>query len=247
MRFSTSNWHNRYQQQASWTREMRAHLISGIDHTNFKKVLEIGCGTGAVLQDFSNLGFQQLFGLDCDFQALTFARSHIEGCRFLSGSAYHIPFTNGSFDITYCHYLLLWLEKPLSALLEMARVTKPGGYVFAFAEPDYTGRIVYPPELQKFAELQSKSLQQQGAELSIGRRLNSLFIDTGLMDIRTGIIGAEGKYESQSSSSEYLMMMNDLCKINPTFNDNQLKLLMRRKDLINFVPTFFACGRVKVD
>ena len=37
------------------------------------------------------------------------------------------PFTNASFDLTFCHYLLLWLKDPLSAIKEMKRVTRPGG------------------------------------------------------------------------------------------------------------------------
>jgi len=245
MQFSIEDWHKRFRMQSIWTKDIRTHLLNRTGQSSTENVLEIGCGTGAVLQDFYNKGCQHLFGLDYDFDALLFAGEIVKQGNFINGSAFLLPFRTASFDLTYCHYLLLWLKKPINALMEMARVTKPYGYVFAFAEPDYTSRIVYPQGFNKFTKLQHDSLQQQGADISIGKRLNHLFLKTGLTDITTGIIGAEFKYENRSRSSEFLIMKNDLNRINPSFDDNQLKLLMKRKDFINFVPTFYACGRVK--
>lgn len=245
MRFSIEDWYKRFRIQSIWTKNIRTHLLNRIGHSNSERVLEIGCGTGAVLQDFCEMGCQHLFGLDNHFRSLIYAGGIVKQGNFINGNAFHLPFRTASFELTYCHYLLLWLKKPINALMEMARVTKPHGYVFAFAEPDYASRIVYPIEFESFSKLQNDSLLQQGADISIGKRLKSLFLNTGLMDISTGIIGAEWKYENESRSSEFLMMKNDLNRINPSFDDNQLKLLMKRKDFINFVPTFYACGRVK--
>jgi len=61
------------------------------------------------------------------------------------GDASRLPFADGFFDLTYCHYLFLWLKHPLQALQEMKRVTRPGGWVATFAEPDYEGISLIPP------------------------------------------------------------------------------------------------------
>jgi SAM-dependent methyltransferase len=47
------------------------------------------------------------------------------------GSAYKLPFVDGSVDATYCEAVLEHLEYPDSAVAEMARVLKPAGQVFA--------------------------------------------------------------------------------------------------------------------
>lgn len=244
MQWPTSEWHIRYRLQARWTREIRTHLLNQIEQTNIK-ILEIGCGTGAVLQDFEDLGYPNIFGLDCDFHALIFAKGIIKKGEFINGNAFHLPFKTASFNLTYCHYLLLWLKNPINALVEMARVTRPGGFVCAFAEPDYTSRIVYPVELKEFAELQSKSLHHQGVDISIGQKLSHLFIETDLEEIRAGIIGAKWEVNHEFSSSEYQLMQNDLDMNQSSFDRIQLKELMERKDLVNFIPTFFTYGRVK--
>jgi len=75
-------------------------------------------------------------------------------------------------------------------LKEMKRVTKPGKYVIAFAEPDYLARIDYPEVFQKIGEVQNRSLAFQGADLSLGRRIKELFLEAGLMNINGGSLAA---------------------------------------------------------
>ena len=82
-----------------------------------------------------------------------------------------------SFDICLCHFLLLWIANPLAALKEMRRIVKPGGWVLALAEPDYGSRIDFPPELEALGQAQSKALQSQCADVSVGRKLRGLFKD----------------------------------------------------------------------
>ena len=43
------NWHLRYIQQANWTRELREYLFQRTGMATAERVLEVGCGTGAIL------------------------------------------------------------------------------------------------------------------------------------------------------------------------------------------------------
>jgi len=62
------------------------------------------------------------------------------------------------------------LSDPVPALKEMHRVLKRGGHVLILAEPDYSSRIDEPPELQSLGQLQTLSLQKQGASPVMGRK-----------------------------------------------------------------------------
>src|SRR5688572_22465325 len=123
-------WHARYLQQAKWTRDLRAYIFKKAELRDASKVLEAGCGTGAIL---SELPAQlSLHGLDLDRAALAECRSHAPAASLTRGDALRLPYSDKIFDIIYCHFLLLWVRDPLQALLEMKRVSRPGAYIIAF-------------------------------------------------------------------------------------------------------------------
>lgn len=55
--------------------------------------------------------------------------------RFRKGTAYRLPFEDDSFDVVTCQTLLIHLQHPEKALLEMKRVVKPDGIVIC-SEPN---------------------------------------------------------------------------------------------------------------
>src|SRR5512134_535279 len=113
------DWHRRYLQQAQWTRDLRAYLFekAGLNAASRAAVvLEAGCGTGAILSGLP--GHHQLHGLDIDFRALTRCRAHAPAASLVQADALGLPYPGKTFDIVYCHFLLLWVDDPLQALLE---------------------------------------------------------------------------------------------------------------------------------
>jgi SAM-dependent methyltransferase len=65
------------------------------------KVLEIGCGTGAVLRDFLRFGVQpaNAVGIDIDSDALAIARARNPGIDFRTADAAELPNSDESFDL----------------------------------------------------------------------------------------------------------------------------------------------------
>ena len=155
-----------------------------------------------------------------------------------------LPFADASFDLTFCHYLFLWLAHPYKSLQEMKRVTRPGGWVCAFAEPDYGGRIAHPKALADLADLQCESLTRQGAETSMGRQLNQLFHQCGLKEIESGVLAAEWGEVADHLEGELQMIKKDLAVIGKArkFEDYQ-KQITKKDGAIYFIPTFYAAGR----
>src|SRR5512142_815404 len=139
------DWHSRYLQQAKWTHDLRTYVFKQAGIKDASHVLEVGCGTGAVLSEIS--GPASRYGLDIDRVALAQCRAHVPAAALVQGNALQLPYKDKTFDIVYCHFLLLWVKDPLQALREMKRLAKAGAAVIAFAEPDYSARLDEPRKL----------------------------------------------------------------------------------------------------
>jgi SAM-dependent methyltransferase len=242
------DWHRRYIQQAKWTRDLRVYLFSQARLSKASRALEVGCGTGAVLSELPNL--PGLHGLDIDRAALTQCQSHVPTVSLTQGNALQLPYISRSFDIVYCHFLLLWVSDPLQAVLEMKRVAKTGAHILAFAEPDYTARIDKPSELVPLGQWQAEALRRQGADPSLGARLADLFFRAGIKLIETGPIqNAEGDASSDDWETEWAVIETDLAGFIPQEDIHHMKELDQQarargaREL--HVPTYFAWGRVQ--
>lgn len=240
------NWHTRYTQQANWTRDLRTYIFDKVGLKNARGVLEVGCGTGAIL---SGLPRQpHIFGLDINADALAECRIHAPHALLLQSDALQLPYLNQSFDIVYSHFLLLWVRDPVRALQEMKRVTRVDGYVIAFAEPDYPSRVDQPEQLIPLGKWQTESLVRQGATPNIGARLADLFYEAGIKIIETGIIQSREQEPSHEEwEIEWEVIESDLKGWVKDADIQNMKRLDKgareqKKRVLN-VPTHFAWGR----
>ena len=241
------NWHKRYTQQATWTRDLRSYLFEKAGLANARRVLEVGCGTGAILHDLVTPA--SIFGLDINLSSLAECQTHAPRTMLVQGNGISLPYSNETFDIVYCHFLLLWVHDPLQALLEMKRVTKPGGYVIAFAEPDYSHRIDKPDELVPLGKWQTESLKRQGANPGFGARLAESFFEAGIKINETGTIQGIDKEPSHDEwGMEWAVIETDLTGIVPEVDIQKMKVLdaqaRTREERVLHVPTYFAWGQV---
>jgi SAM-dependent methyltransferase len=242
------DWHKRYIQQAAWSKELRNYLFerSGMDLA--RRVLEVGCGTGAILSDLDTPA--AVLGVDLEHACLREARLHAPQARFACGDALSLPFATDVFDIVLCHFLLLWVQDPLQALLEMKRVTRSGGSILALAEPDYNGRVDKPDALAPLGRWQAESLQLQGADPGLGMRLAQLFHQAGLQIIETGTLRIDkgNPHTPRDRDLEWAVMEADLAGSVLAEELQQLKVLDERAwedgERVLYVPTYFAWGRV---
>lgn len=241
------DWHARYTQQTSWTRALREYIFQQIGIKRAERVLEVGCGTGAILSEIQT---QSLHGLDIQPASLMEAKDHALAASLTCGDALSLPYLNESFDITLCHYLLLWVRDPQQVLAEMKRVTKLGGQILALAEPDYSARIDEPAELAILGGWQTESLHRQGADPTLGGRLAELFYQAGIELVETGAIESQGEEAPTSTEweMEWGVLENDLADFVPVGEIQRLKKLdeeaRARGERILHVPTYFAWGRI---
>ena len=248
---SPEQQHQRFSQQANWTRSIRAYVYKQINLQHAGRVLEVGCGDGAVLEDLQRQFACAVHGLDIRVAALKFARQIDPGRMALTcGDAANLPYQNGLFDTVFCHFTLLWLQEPLAALKEMRRVTRPGGWVAALAEPDYGGRIDFPEALVEMGNLQGRALLHMGADPNLGRKLSGLMHGSGLKEVQVGVLGGQwGMAPSEAEQAgEWQALEDDLEGWISRTKMAELRRIdaeaWQKGERILFVPTFYGWGRV---
>ena len=93
-----------------------------------KEILDVGCGTGAILKQLGNP--EKNVGIDLAPEAISFCRQRgLDNVR--QGDIGALPFADASFDAVICSSVLYhqWVGDIAAAVCEMHRVLRPGGVV----------------------------------------------------------------------------------------------------------------------
>jgi len=144
------------------------------------RVLDIGCGPGTITLDLAaRVAPGQVVGLENAAAPLVAARAEAAArsdttTAFQIGDALKLPFGNETFDVAHAHQVLQHLTGPVTALREMMRVCKSGGWIAA-RDADYAAMSWYPalPELEQWRQTYRAAARANGAEPDAGRRLRA--------------------------------------------------------------------------
>ncbi len=93
-----------------------------------RDVLEVGCGTGLVLEKVAQFA-RTASGIDLSAGML--AKAAARGLPVAQASATALPIASESVDVAYSFKVLAHIPDIKTALAEMARVVRPGGWVLA--------------------------------------------------------------------------------------------------------------------
>lgn len=154
------------------------------------KVLDAGCGTGAVTRRMASKLFpQEACGVDLDPLFIDEAKKSalkegIRNIRFELGNIDNLKCEDGAFDLSFCRLVLMHVSSPVKTISELKRVTKKGGIVAASDLDD--GAMLTFPSAPRFSDLWSKFGQwarARGEDRYIGRQLFSIFSEAGLNPI----------------------------------------------------------------
>jgi SAM-dependent methyltransferase len=107
-----------------------SNRIHGYDRAAGKRVLDVGCGNGYVLERYARHG-AEVCGIDLTETAIGLSRQRfaLAGLRgeFRATDGDTVPYPDGQFDIVCSMGVLHHIEDPRPMLAEMRRVLRPGG------------------------------------------------------------------------------------------------------------------------
>lgn len=110
---------------------VEAAILEAVGDKPLRAVLDLGTGTGRVLQLLAPLASRAV-GLDASHAMLSVARANLERAglarvELRQGDIYAPPFGRDAFDLVIVHQVLHYLDDPARALAQAARVVAPGG------------------------------------------------------------------------------------------------------------------------
>ncbi len=142
---------------------MKPAIARALDGVRDARILDCGCGTG------SNLEMLRPYGRACGFDLTSigarFARAH--GHRVAQASIDAIPFPSGAFDLVTSFDVFQTLPDAIErvAIVEMARVLKPGGWVLlhvAALEILHGKHSVLSEEVRRYTPTRLRSIVELG-------------------------------------------------------------------------------------
>ncbi len=108
-----------------------------------KDVLDMGCGAGGKSLYYVSLGAKHVTGVDIvahykeESEALATSLGYADKFSFVLGSAYALPFADGSFDTVIMNDFMEHVDDPRAALREALRLLRAGGRIYVNFPPYY--------------------------------------------------------------------------------------------------------------
>lgn len=183
-----------------WSRVAAREFVAWLAVPPGARWLDVGCGTGAlasVILDIAEPGAVR--GLDPASGFVAHAQAHVRDPRatFAVGDAAALPEDDATYDATAAGLVLNFVPDHTRAVVEMARVTRPGGVVAAYVW-DYVERM----ELMRHFWNAAVALDPSAAALDEGARfpicrpepLADLFGGAGLDQVETRAIDVPTRF-----------------------------------------------------
>jgi ubiquinone/menaquinone biosynthesis C-methylase UbiE len=172
------------------------------------RILDVGCGTGydaAMLAPRVQPG-GSVEGADSSPRMVAIARDRygdVAGLSFRQGGVEALPFADEQFDATFAVRTLQYMDDPMPALREMARVTKPAGRV-AVVEGAMSVMDLPIPELADRIMGQAWGIRTHGFATELCRLLR----EAGLIRVRV-IPVATAEYDAYPYFLKYALESAD--------------------------------------
>jgi len=188
--YATAEQERLLRQAEHWRDEL---ILAGSTLYPGTRLLEIGCGVGAVL-GILGMAFPGIIlaGVDIEARQLEAARAHLTRlgleADLRQADALELPFPDASFDQVWMMWFLEHLPDPVAALREARRVLVPGGTLTAI-EVDYN-TIWASPSSQALKALFVTVAQamEAAARSDAGTRLPEWLVEAGFTSVDPGEI-----------------------------------------------------------
>ena len=180
-----------------WSRLAGHAFLDWLAPAAGQRWLDVGCGNGAfsvLLAD--RCAPAALDGLDPSEAQIAYARERTIACpaAFRTGDALSLPYDDNTFDQSVMALVIFFVPDPARGVAEMARVTRPGGTVSAYAWDLPDGGFPYAVMQAGLAALGRTPLLPPQAGVASLAPLRAVWTGAGLQDVETRVITVERRF-----------------------------------------------------
>jgi ubiquinone/menaquinone biosynthesis C-methylase UbiE len=187
--------------------EMLESYLARVDFPPGARVLDLGCGTGAVARLLAGRpGIAEVLGVDPSPVFVRKARELAAGAANLSfreGDARSLGLPDAGFDVAVAHTCLCHVPDAEAALAELFRVLRPGGWLALF-DGDYATTTVATGEFDPLQSCADAAMATLVHDRWLARRLPVLVAAAGFEVDRF-----DGYAYLQAAEPEYLLTLVD--------------------------------------
>ena len=172
-----------------YSEPLAAHFVEFAGAMPGRTALDVGCGTGALTAQLaSRLGDSSVMAIDPSESFVEATRRRLPGVRVDVGTAEHLPWDDGSFDLALAQLVVHFMSDPVAGLREMARVTRPGGVVAACVWDHAGDRGPLTTFWNAARDVDPAVHDESGLAGTREGHLAGLFEQAGLTDIEPGAL-----------------------------------------------------------
>lgn len=157
-----------------------------------QRAVDVGCGPGALTSVLvERLGAAAVAAVDPSEPFVEAARVRNPGADVRRASAEALPFPDADFDAALTQLVVHFMADPVAGLLEMARVTRPGGVVVACVWDHAGGKGPLGLFWSMARELDPGVTDESNLAGTREGHLAELFAAAGLRDIESTTLSAD--------------------------------------------------------
>lgn len=187
----------------------KQRILEWVDLQDGHIVLDAGCGIGidAIRMSMQVGATGHVYGVDLSQEMIEKAKSNIAYSElpltFRQGNLYKLEFEDDFFDRCRVDHTFQHLSDPRAALIELIRVTRPGGKII-ITDPDHDSLIIDTPFSDvnhRFIRFRSDHMPQGG----IAHQMYGRFKELGLIGVQVmPLTHVYTDYEEKKITSPYL-------------------------------------------
>lgn len=192
-------WESMYHEPSLWGRIYQDRMAIALEWTEQLRLpggahlLELGCGAGFATAALAMRGYR-VDAVDSVAAMINLTSKRlaetgtVERVRIIRADVRHLPIADNTFDLVFALGVLPWLSDTHAAVREMARVTRPGGYVLVTADNPKPVRRYVASALRR-AHLLSPAASGPKIQRHSRRKFDSILSDAGLDKLWSVMVG----------------------------------------------------------